>query len=132
LPRLSTVPRLASKPTFVVLTLLTIEFLDEFVFGARKAAWPWIRAELGLSYTQIGMLLSLPNVSSSVIEPVLGILGDTGRRRALVLGGGLVFALSLSLTAASQGFALLLLSFVLCILRPGARACILACEDSIR
>jgi len=113
LPRPSTVPRLASKTTFAVLTLLIIEFLDEFIFGAREAAWPWIRAELGLSYTQVGMLLSLPNISSSVIEPFLGILGDTGRRRTLVLGGGLVFALSLCLTAASQGFALLLLSFVL-------------------
>lgn len=111
--RPSTVTRPVSKVTFAVLVLLTIEFLDEFVFGAREAAWPWIRAELGLGYAQIGMLLSLPSISSSVIEPFLGILGDTGRRRALVLGGGLAFALSLSLTAASQGFTLLLLSFVL-------------------
>lgn len=95
------------------LTLLTIEFLDEFVFGAREAAWPLIRTELGLSYAQIGLLLSLPGLTGSFVEPVLGILGDVGKRRVLVLGGGLVFAAALLLTALSQGFLVLLFSFIL-------------------
>jgi hypothetical protein len=43
-----------------VLTLLAIELLDELVFGAREAAWPAIRADLDLSYAQIGLLLSVP------------------------------------------------------------------------
>lgn len=34
--------------------LLVIEFLDELVFGVGEAAWPLIRADLGLSYAQIG------------------------------------------------------------------------------
>ena len=38
-------------------TLLLIEFLDEFVFGAREAAWPLIRTDLGPNYIQIGYLL---------------------------------------------------------------------------
>jgi len=42
----------------LVLTVLAIEFLDEFVFGAREAAWPLIRSDLGLSYAQVGLLLS--------------------------------------------------------------------------
>ena len=98
---------------FFTFTLLAIEFLDEFVFGAREAAWPLIRTELGLSYAQVGLLLSLPNLSSNLIEPVLGILGDVGRRRSLILGGGLVFGLALLLTALSQSFLLLLLSFLI-------------------
>jgi FSR family fosmidomycin resistance protein-like MFS transporter len=99
--------------TLFTLSLLAIEFLDEFVFGAREAAWPLIRNELGLSYAQVGLLLGLPGIVGSFVEPVLGILGDVGRRRALILGGGLAFAVALLLTALSQGFALLLLSFVL-------------------
>jgi hypothetical protein len=93
--------------------LLAIEFLDEFVFGTREAAWPLIRADLGLSYAQIGMLLGLPNVIGNLVEPALGILGDVWRRRALILGGGVAFALALLLTALSQSFPALLLSFIL-------------------
>jgi FSR family fosmidomycin resistance protein-like MFS transporter len=96
-----------------VLTLLTIEFLDEFVFGAREAAWPLIRDNLGLSYVQVGVLLSVPNLVSSLVEPFLGILGDVWKRRVLILGGGLFFALALLLTSLSQSFVVLLLSFML-------------------
>ncbi|MCJ7549876.1 MAG: MFS transporter [Anaerolineae bacterium] len=93
--------------------LLLIEFLDEFVYGAREASWPLIRADLGLTYVQIGMLLGLPGIISGLTEPVLGILGDIWKRRVLVLGGGAVFALSLFLTGFSRTYVWLLLSFVL-------------------
>lgn len=109
-----------SRTSLFVLVLLAIEFLDEFVFGAREAAWPLIRTDLGLSYVQIGLLLSVPNLASSVIEPVLGILGDVWRRRVLVLGGGVLFGVALLLTALSQGFPVLLLSFVLLYPASGA------------
>ncbi len=99
-------------PAFI-LTLLAIEFLDEFVFGAREAAWPLIRNDLGLSYAQIGLLLGIPSIIANLIEPWLGILGDVWRRRVVVLAGGLLFALALGLTAGSAGFAVLLVSFVL-------------------
>lgn len=62
--------------SFFVLTLLAIEFLDEFVFGAQETAWPLIRTDLGLSYAQVGMLLGLPGVVGNLVEPVIGILGD--------------------------------------------------------
>lgn len=58
-------------------------------------------------------MLSLPNLFSSLVEPVLGILGDMWKRRALVLGGGAAFALAALFTALSQSFAPLLLSFML-------------------
>jgi FSR family fosmidomycin resistance protein-like MFS transporter len=96
-----------------VLVLLLIEFLDEFVYGAREAAWPMIRTDLGLTYAQIGMLLGVPGIVSSIVEPFLGILGDAWKRRVLILGGGVVFSLALLLTGLSQSFPLLLLSFIL-------------------
>ena len=105
--------RILRGAAFLTFVLLTIEFLDELVFGAREAAWPLMRDALELSYAQVGLLLSVPGVVGAFVEPFIGILGDTGRRRALVLGGGLVFALALTLTAVSQGFWLLLISFIL-------------------
>jgi MFS transporter, FSR family, fosmidomycin resistance protein len=95
------------------LTLLVVEFLDEFVFGAREAAWPLIRDDLGLSYAQVGVLLGLPNIVGNLVEPVLGILGDVWKRRVLILGGGVAFALALALTAAGNSFFLLLAAFIL-------------------
>ena len=103
-----------------VITLLAIEFLDEFVFGAREAAWPLIRTDLGLNYAQVGVLLGLPNVLGNLIEPFLGILGDVWKRRVLILGGGMVFTLALLLTAISSSFVPLLLSFILLYPASGA------------
>ncbi len=99
-------------PAFA-LTLLVIEFLDEFVGGARETAWPLIRRDLALTYVHIGMLQSIPAVLSNVIEPVLGILSDIWRRRALILAGGMLFVFSALLTAISPDFWTLLLSFIL-------------------
>jgi FSR family fosmidomycin resistance protein-like MFS transporter len=91
---------------------LLIEFLDELVFGVREAAWPLIRDDLGIDYGQIGLLLGLPGIASSIIEPFLGILGDVWRRRVIVLSGGVMFGLSLLLTALSQSYLVLLIAFV--------------------
>lgn len=105
--------RIPTRLGHYIFVLLLIEFLDEFVYGAREAAWPLIRDDLGLSYAQIGMLLGVPGIVSSIVEPVLGVLGDVWKRRVLVLGGGFCFALALLLTGISQQFPLLLLSFML-------------------
>ena len=87
-----------------LLVLLVIEFLDELVYSSHEAAWPLIRADLHLSYTQIGLLLSIPAVFSLFIEFVIGILGDTPLRRNLIRGGGVFFVLAALLTGLSQNF----------------------------
>src|SRR3712207_3433602 len=96
-----------------VLTLLCVEFLDELVFGVREAAWPLVRDDLRLSYTQVGLILSVPPVVGHFVEPALGILGDVWRRRALVLAGGVVFAAGTLLVGLSTGFGLLLAASVI-------------------
>jgi MFS transporter, FSR family, fosmidomycin resistance protein len=92
---------------------LLIEFLDELVFGVTDAAWPFIQTELHLNYTQIGILLTVPGIFSTIVEPFLGILGDVWRRRLLILGGGICFVLALLLTSLSVSFVLLLIAFTL-------------------
>lgn len=103
----------ARNVILLTFTFLVIELLDELVDGVRGAAWPLIRNDLHLSYVQVGMLLTIPNTISSLIEPILGILGDIGKRRQLILGGGVAFAISLLLVSFSQNFPLLLAAFVL-------------------
>lgn len=55
----------------------------------------------------------MPGYLGSALEPFVGVLGDTGRRRALLLVGGVMFALSAFLTAISTGFWLLLVALAL-------------------
>lgn len=93
--------------------LLLVEFLDELVYGAREAGWPLIRGDLRLSYVQVGLILTVPDVVGNLIEPALGILGDVWKRRALVVGGGIAFTLGLGLVAGSWTFAALLIAWTL-------------------
>jgi MFS transporter, FSR family, fosmidomycin resistance protein len=103
-----------------VVGFLAIELLDELVFGAREAALPAIRTDLGLSYAEIGLALALPNVASALAEPLLGLLGDLWRRRLLVVGGGIAYGLALLLLAGAGGFWTLLVAFL--ILYPASGA----------
>ncbi|HEX8686600.1 MAG TPA: MFS transporter [Pyrinomonadaceae bacterium] len=96
-----------------VFTLLAAEFLDELVFGVREAAWPLIRDDLRLTYTQVGVVLSVPPVVGNIVEPALGILGDVWRRRALVLAGGLAYVAGTLLVGLGPNFAALLAASVL-------------------
>ena len=96
-----------------VITALGIEFLDELVDGVSGAAWPLIRSDLNLSYSEIGWLLTLPGLIANVIEPGFGLMADLGRRRALILGGGLVYAAALAFMALAGGFWTLMIGLTL-------------------
>ena len=96
-----------------ILTLLVAEFFDEVVSGFGEAAWPLIRDDLRLSYMQVGVILSVPPVVGHLVEPLLGVLGDVWRRRALVLVGGVTFAAGTMLVGLSTGFALLLAASII-------------------
>jgi MFS transporter, FSR family, fosmidomycin resistance protein len=89
-------------------------------FGIREASWPLVHLELSLSYLQIGLLLSIPGIFSTIVEPSLALLSDTGHRRRVVLSGGVAFALSLLLIASAPGFAVLLMASCLLSRASGA------------
>jgi MFS transporter, FSR family, fosmidomycin resistance protein len=92
---------------------LLIEFFDELNYGIGNAALPAIRADLRLSYIQVGMLLGLPAIINAVIEPVLMLLGDTRYRKQIILTGGIVIVLSLVAIASTQYFLVVLLGVVI-------------------
>src|SRR6266487_1590998 len=99
---------------------LLIEFVDELVFGVGEVGLPLIRNDIHLTYTQIGLLLSLPGIIAAFIEPFIGILGDVWKRRVLIVAGGILFTLSLFMTSISHSFIFLLSSFILFFPSSGA------------
>lgn len=103
-----------------VFLLLAIEMLDEVVFGMREAAWPLMRDDLHLTYVQIGLLNAIPSVIANLIEPIFGILGDTSKRRQLVIGGGVVLGAGLILSGLSPSFVVLLVAFIIVYPATGA------------
>jgi MFS family permease len=104
-----------------LLVALSVEFVDELVDGTKGAALPLIRADLGLSYSQIGLLAAVPLLVGGLLELPFGLLaGDGSRRWRVVLGGGAVFTASLLAAAAAPSFITLLIAFVIFFPASGA------------
>ena len=115
--------------TTLILTFLVIEFIDELVYGAGETAWPLIRTDLGLTYVQIGLALSLPGLIGNTVEPFLGILADTWKRRALILGGGVFFIAALLWMSQSQTYLAFLLAS--CLFNPSSGAFVSISQASL-
>jgi len=103
--------------TFV---FLLIEFFDELAYGIDNAVLPVLRQDLAISYAQVGLLLGLPIVVSTVIEPFLMLMGDTHLRKHLVVGGGLAVCLSMFMIAGAGSFWPVMLAMMIAYPASGA------------
>jgi FSR family fosmidomycin resistance protein-like MFS transporter len=103
-----------------VVILYGVELLDEFIYGLFSAALPTIKTELALTYTQAGLLFTLPGLIGVMGEPIIGLLGDTRHRRALVLSGIIATAIGLALIAGAQQYVPLLLAQCIMYVASGA------------
>lgn len=104
----------------MLIVLYAIELLDELIYGLQGAVLPLIKDELALSYTELGVLLTTPGVVALILEPLIGALGDTRYRRALVVGGICATTFGLALVAFGQTFAMILTAFVILYVASGA------------
>lgn len=104
----------------MTLLLLLIEFFDELAYGIDGAALPALRADINLNYAQIGLLLGIPKIISTFIEPVLLLAGDTRHRKTIITAGGLFISLAFLLVASAQGFIALLAAFIIMFPASGA------------
>jgi FSR family fosmidomycin resistance protein-like MFS transporter len=100
--------------------LYGVELLDEFIYGLFGATLPAIKTEFALTYTQVGLLFTLPGFIGVLGEPFIGLLGDTRHRRTLVLGGIMATAIGLALIAGAQQYVPLLLAQCLMYVASGA------------
>jgi MFS transporter, FSR family, fosmidomycin resistance protein len=58
-------------------------------------------------------VLAIPGFVGSALDPLVGVLGDTARRRSLLIAGGVAFALSAAMSSLAVGFWTLLLALVI-------------------
>ncbi len=112
-----------------VVAFLTIELLDELIYGVREAAWPAIRTDLSLSYLEVGWILTIPGLVSMVVEPAIGLAGDTRHRRLLVAGGGIVVAGTLIAAGLAPTFAVFLAAE--CVMAPASGAFVSLSQASL-
>jgi len=119
-PRPLTGARLFRRGIPLALLFLLIEFFDEFHYGIQGAVLPALRTDLGLTYTQAGVLLGLPGILGTLIEPLIMLLGDSPLRKRLVIGGGLVIAATVALLAGAYSFLAALLAFTITFPASGA------------
>lgn len=110
LAKLNTMAQRNSFALFIV-ALYGVELLDELIYGLEGAVLPTLKNELALTYTQVGLLFTVPGLVSLAGEPIIGLLGDTRHRRLLVLGGLAATVVGLLLIATGQAFGVILLAF---------------------
>ena len=84
--------------------MLIIEFLDEFAYSALEAARPLIRDAFTLTYVEVGLITTIPIVVATLVEPVVGLYADSGRRRTLITVGGVLFGLGLIIQGVASSF----------------------------
>ena len=74
--------------------------------------FPLWRSEFGLSWTQLGLIMTLFYVVSSVCQAAAGFIVDRQGPRRSLLAGFLLMSMGVLLAAAAQGYAALLLAAV--------------------
>lgn len=108
------------RSLLLVFALYAVEFLDEFIYGLESAVLPTLKSDLNLTYTQVGLLFTLPALVAVFAEPLIGLLGDTAHRRLLVVGGLIATFVSLVLVALGQTYFVILVAYTIMASASGA------------
>lgn len=85
------------RNTLFLLILSLGHMVTDIYQGSLPALLPFVKDQFGLSYTVIGSLLMVSNITSSVIQPLFGYYSDVSGRRWLLPLGIFLAALGLSL-----------------------------------
>ncbi len=107
-------------PLLIVMILYGVELLDELIYGLHGAVIPYFKTDFNLTYTQIGLLFTLPGLVALILEPMIGLIGDTRHRRWLVVGGIAASVMGLVLIGTAQIYGVILAAF--CIMSPASGA----------
>ncbi|MBM3262967.1 MAG: MFS transporter [candidate division Zixibacteria bacterium] len=96
------------------LALLTfVHFLTDFYSSLLTPILPALVAKLNLSLTHAGILAGLPSMTSSLVQPLMGILGDRMEKRYFIIVGPLFAAVFMAAIGMSPTFGLLIVCIIL-------------------
>ncbi|MCI0399128.1 MAG: MFS transporter [Chloroflexi bacterium] len=116
------IPRAEGISHRLVLIGLGGRFTDELLSGLPAVLMPTIRAQLGLSYTQVSLLGLALNYVAATIEPVGALLIDVWKRPWLMAWGAAGVGLATAVMGLAPTFAILLLGFAIYGLASGPLA----------
>src|SRR5579859_6708378 len=98
-----------------VLALLSYgHFATDLSQGALPALLPLFKRQYHLSYTDVGFVVLMANISSSVIQPAFGVLSDRVQMRWLMPAGALISGTGMILAVSAHHFAVMIAMIFLC------------------
>jgi MFS transporter, FSR family, fosmidomycin resistance protein len=98
-----------SKFNFKVLLLLSCGHMVVDTYqGALPVILPFIKDNLGLSYTVTGVILIVANITSSIIQPLFGFLSDKKEKAFLLPMGVFLAGVGFALVPMTQSYLLIL------------------------
>ena len=81
--------------------------------GALSAVLPFVKSAHGLSYAQVGTLVLMSNITSSIVQPLFGYLADRTARRWLLPAALFLSGAGIALTGVASGYGTLLALIVI-------------------
>lgn len=91
-----------------LLLLTAAHAVTDLTAGALPALLPFLKNNLQLSYTQVGMIVLIQNITSSVIQPAFGYVSDKISLPWLVPVGVFLSGLGMAITGFVPSYAVLL------------------------
>jgi len=117
--RIESIPRAQGISDRVVAVALSGRFTDELLSGLPNVVMPFIRSQLGLSYTQVSLLgLTLDYVSAPV-EFISGLLIDLWKRPWLMAWGAAAIGIGTAFIGLAPTFLFLIAGFAIYALGSG-------------
>ena len=102
----------------VILAVAFCHLLNDMMQSLLPAIYPNLKVQLGLSFTQIGIITFAYQMTGSILQPLVGLYAET-RPTPLALPGGTLFTLAgLTVLSLAHSFPILLLGA--CLLGMGS------------
>ncbi len=99
---------------WLLLVILSLgHLLTDLVGGALPVLLPVLREEFALSYTSLGAIVLVSNLSASVVQPLFGIWSDRRSIRWLLPVGCIVSALGMAMAGVAPTYLLILVGIAL-------------------
>lgn len=76
----------------ILIAISVVHLLNDSTQSAISALYPILKESLDLSFTQIGLIAFVMNITASILQPLIGIYADH-RPRPIILPIGVVFTL---------------------------------------